>query len=415
MLNKIKNALINLVKKHKFLRRIARSLSLCLRRAYFNLLTAGCKTDSKTVVFACFQGLSYCDSPKAIYEYMQSDEAFREYSFIWAFKEPEKYSFLSADDRTTVIKIGSGEFSRALAMAKYWVLNYKIQDHIFPKKDQVFLQCWHGTPLKRLGCDIINFGNAMNTVSEIRSRYNTDTKKLSYFISPSAFASKKFISAWNMKALGKESIILEEGYPRNDLLKNYNEEDILRIRTSLGIENGKKIILYAPTYRDNQHSAKCGYTYKTEIDFNRLREHFGDEYIILFRPHWLVARNFDFEHYSGFIYDVSDWDDISELYIVSDILITDYSSVFFDYANLKRPIIFYMYDLDAYRDDIRGFYLDIKELPGNIVTDEDSLIEEIAQTKNFVFDRKYEKFCNTYNYLDDGNATQRVVEKVFRS
>ncbi len=415
MLRKIKICLFNFIKKHKLLRRIARLLALCLRRTYFKLLTAGCKTDSKTVVFACFQGLSYCDSPKAIYEYMLRDDAFKDYRFIWAFKEPEKYRELLKDERTTVLKIGEKPFLKALAGAKYWVLNYKIKDHIFPKKDQIFLQCWHGTPLKRLGCDLVNFNNAMNTVSEIRSRYKIETKKISYFISPSAFASEKFISAWNMKELGKESIILEEGYPRNDLLINYTAEDVFRVRTSLGIEESKKIILYAPTYRDNQHSATIGYTYNTMVDFDRLKAKFGDEYVILFRPHWLVARDFDFERYSGFVYDASDFDDISELYIVSDLLITDYSSVFFDYANLKRPIIFYMYDLAAYRDDIRGFYLDINDLPGSIVTDEDALIEEIARTKNFVLDEKYQKFSNTYNYLDDGLATARVVEKVFKA
>ncbi len=415
MLNNIKNTLKKFLKKHKFLRRIVRFLSFYLRRAYFKFLTVGSNVDSKTVVFACFQGISYCDSPKAIYEYMLKDEAFREYRFLWAFKEPAKYTYLSAENRTEVLNIGSKKFFKALATAKYWVLNYKIQDHIFPKKDQVFLQCWHGTPLKRLGYDLINFDNAMNTVSEIKNRYNIETKKFSYFISPSAFASEKFISAWNMKALGKETVILEEGYPRNDILNNYNEKDVAHIRTSLGIDNDKKVILYAPTYRDNQHSAKDGYTYKTEVDFDRLKEQFKDEYVILFRPHWLVARNFDFEKYNGFVYDVSDFDDISELYIISDMLITDYSSVFFDYANLNRPIIFYMYDLDAYRDDIRGFYLDLNELPGNVVTEEDELIAEIYRAKSFVCDEKYEHFNNKYNYLDDGFATKRVVEKVFKT
>ena len=412
-MRKLRILIREFIKKHKFIRKIVRFTLLHLRRFSYKITTAGCQTDSKTVVFACFQGLSYCDSPKAIYEHIKALEAFKDFRFIWAFKEPENYDFLKSE-RTSVIKVDSKAFYKALGRAKYWIFNYKIQDHLDPKKDQVFLQCWHGTPLKRLGCDLESFENAMNTLSEIRKRYNIETKKFSYFLSPSAFASEKFISAWNMKAAGKESVILEEGYPRNDLLKNYTEEDVLRVRRALGIEDGKKVILYAPTYRDNQHStASGGYTYKTEVDFDRLKDIFSKEYVILFRPHWLVAREFDFKKYSGFVYDVSGFDDISELYIISDILITDYSSVFFDFANLKRPMVFYMYDLEAYRDDIRGFYLDTSELPGPIVTKENELIEEIKKSVNFVYDEKYKAFNDKYNYLDDGQASSRVAKKVF--
>ena len=93
--------------------------------------------------------------------------------------------------------------------------------------------------------------------------------------------------------------------------------------------------------------AGIGYTYKTEVDFDKLKANLGDEYIILFRAHYLVANSFDFDKYKGFVYDVSKVNDINHLYVISDLLVTDYSSVFFDYANLKRPEIFYMYDLEA--------------------------------------------------------------------
>lgn len=91
----------------------------------------------------------------------------------------------------------------------------------------------------------------------------------------------------------------------------------------------KKIILYAPTWRDDQHQAGVGYTYKTEVKFDLLKEKLQEDYIILFRAHYLVANSFDFEKYQGFIYNVSEVDNINELYVVADLLITDYSSVFF--------------------------------------------------------------------------------------
>ena len=305
-----------------------------------------------------------------------------------------------------------------MQIAKYWIFNFKIADYIKPKKEQVFLQCWHGTPLKRLGCDLTHFDNQLNTSKEMKKRYKIEAEKFSYFISPSKYCTEKFISAWNLKEIGKENIIIEKGYPRNDFLFKYTKEDVTRIKQKILGENitDKKIILYAPTYRANQHKSGVGYVYKEEVDFTKMREKLGKDYIILFRPHYFVANAFDFEKYKGFVYNVSDIDDINELYIISDMLITDYSSVFFDYANLKRPMIFYMYDLEYYRDKSNGFYFDVeKELPGKIVKTDDDLINEILRvTKDFKYDERYKKFNDKYNYLDDGNASKRVIEEVIK-
>lgn len=411
----IKNNIREFIKKHKFIRKLARKINFWCNKINYNFVTSSLKVDDKLVIFGCFNGRSYCDSPKAIYKYLINENDFKDYKFVWAFVNPEEHRFLENNKNTRTINVKSKEFLKILGKAKYWVFNYKIPDYIFPKKNQVFVQCWHGTPLKRLGCDLEHFNNAMNTVSEIRKRYHIEASKFSYFLSPSKFASEKFITAWDLEKINKTDIILEEGYPRNDFLSNYNESDILRIKKSLNIENEtRKILLYAPTYRDNQHTTGIGYTYKTEVNFEKLQKELSKEYIILFRAHWLVAQDFDFEKYKDFVIDVSNYDDINELYVVSDILITDYSSVFFDYANLKRPIIFYMYDLAVYRDDIRGFYLDINELPGNIIEKDDELIKEIKLlSDNFEYNEKYEKFNKKYNYLDDGQAAKRVVEKVF--
>ena len=367
------------------------------------------------MIFGCFNGKSYCDSPKAMYKYMLTDDRFKEFNFIWVFKDPDKHKYLEKSKNTKVIYSKGRQYYKAMAKAKYWIFNYKIPDYIYPKKNQIFVQCWHGTPLKRLGCDLQHFDNALNTLEGMKKRYKKETEKFSYFLSPSEFATEKFISIWNMKEVGKEKCVVELGYPRNDFLYNYNNDDIKRIKETLGISNiNKKILLYAPTYRDNQHTSGVGYTYKTEVDFNKLKEQLEDKYIILFRSHWLIANSFDFEKYKGFVYNVSDHDDINELYVISDLLITDYSSVFFDYANLKRPILFYMYDLEEYRDDIRGFYLDLKELPGPIIRTEEELISKLRELNNSDFyDEKYKKFNQIFNYLDDGKAAKRVVNKIF--
>ena len=418
MIRKIKSTIKNLVlaisEKSIVARKVIRSTFDLYRKIKYKIATVGIKIDEKTIMFCVFNGKSYTCSPKAIYEYMIKSEEYKEYKFIWAFKSVEKYNFLEKNRNTKVVKMNSKEYKKYLAKAKYWIFNYKIPDYLYPKKEQVFVQCWHGTPLKRLGCDLEHFDNVLNTMEGMKKRYKIEASKFSYFISPSKFASEKFISAWNLKEIGKENIIIEEGYPRNDFLYNYTEQDVDKIKKELGIEKEtRKIILYAPTYRSDQHETGVGYTYKEEVDFSRLQEEIGDKYIILFRPHYFIANSFDFEKYNGFVYNVSEIDDINELYIILDMLITDYSSVFFDYANLKRPMIFYMYDLEHYKDESNGFYIDLKELPGNIVKTQEDLEKEIlALDKNFVYDEKYKKFNEKYNYLDDGNASMRVVEKI---
>lgn len=414
--DRLKKIAVDISKKNIFARKILRNLLYIKNYMFFKMNTLCSKTDENTVIFGCFNGRSYCDSPKAIYKFMLEDERFKDFNFIWIFKDPDKHRYLEKNKNTTVINSKGKQYAKAMVKSKYWIFNYKIPDYIYPSKEQVFVQCWHGTPLKRLGCDLQHFDNALNTLEGMKKRYKKETEKFSYFLSPSKFATEKFISIWNMKEAGKESAVIELGYPRNDFLYNYTNKDIEDIREKLKIKNcNKKIILYAPTYRDNQHTSGVGYTYKTEVDFDKLKKELEEEYIILFRSHWLVANSFDFDKYKEFIYNVSDHDDINELYIISDILITDYSSVFFDYANLKRPILFYMYDLEEYRDDIRGFYLDLKELPGPIIRKEEELIDYIKKVNNIdYYDDKYKMFNKKFNYLDDGHATERTVEKILK-
>ena len=419
-MKKLKVIAMNISKKNKIFRKIARKTMFIIKRTRYNINGLNKKTDPKIVLFSCFNGKSYTCSPKAIYEYMLSDDKYKDYQFIWFFKSEEvkKYDFLNKNRNTKVVSKKSKDYERYLHIAKYWFFNFKIADYIKPKKDQVFTQCWHGTPLKRLGFDLTHYDNQLNTVKEMKKRYKVETEKFSYFISPSAYASGVFRSAWNLKEFGKNDIIIEKGYPRNDFLFKYTENDVSEIKKRILGEDikNKKIILYAPTYRANQHESGVGYVYKEEVDFEKMREKLGDEFIILFRPHYFVASVFNFDKYKGFVYNASDVDDINDLYVISDILITDYSSVFFDYANLKRPMIFYMYDLDYYRDESNGFYFDVEEnLPGKIVKTDDDLIDEIIRiSKEFKYDKKYEEFNKKFNYLDDGEASKRVVETVIK-
>ena len=410
--SKFKKIVFDIAKKNKAFRVTARCARDAVYHAKMVLDAPFNKVDEKLVYFQTFSGRGYSDSPKAIYEYMMGAPEYKDYNFVWSFREPEKYSHLK-NNRTAIVKFRSRADNRALRIAKYWICNYRMLDHQHPRKSQVYLQCWHGTPLKRLGYDIQEGDNVMNSPAEVREKYRTDARKFSYILSPSPFTTEKFASAWNLVETGQTDKILEAGYPRNDRLVNASKEEREELRRDLGVED-KKVILYAPTWRDNQHTSGKGYTYKTEVDFDKLRRELGEEYIILFRAHYLVANSFDFERYEGFIRDVSQYSDINDLYIVSDLLVTDYSSVFFDYANLHKPVIFYMYDLEDYAGEIRGFYIPLEELPGPIVQEEDRLIEEIKKTDGWKPDEAYEAFHQKYNPLDDGHASERVLKAIIK-
>ena len=413
----MKKIIINILKKNQFLRSLLSKLVYIKKSMIYKKYCKKNNVDEKTIIFESFMGRSYSDNPRALYEEMIKNKRFDDYKFIWCFKEPEEKNEIEDLKKAKIVRYNSKAYYEAYSKAKYFISNSRIPEAIKPRDGQEYIQTWHGTPLKRLGYDLQNEGgNALNSLKDMRKKYKDDAERYKYMLSPSKFCTDKFRSCFNLKENNPECEILEEGYPRNDFLSNYTKEDIDRIKTILGVNNiNKKIILYAPTWRDNQHTSGVGYTYKADVDFDLLQKELKDDYIILFRAHYFVANSFDFERYKGFIYDVSKYESINDLYVVSDMLITDYSSVFFDYAILKRPMLFYMYDLEAYRDDIRGFYIDLSELPGEIVGTERELIDSIKNINLSTFyNEKYKAFNDKFNYLDDGKVSHRVIEKIIK-
>lgn len=188
------------------------------------------------------------------------------------------------------------------------------------------------------------------------------------------------------------------------------------VKKKLGIPLDKRVILYAPTWRDDEYYGPGQYQFALRFDLKHLKEELGDEYVILLRTHYFIADAIDTRGLEDFAYNVSRYDDIAELYIVSDICITDYSSVFFDYANLLRPILFYVYDFDKYKDTLRGFYISMEnEVPGPLLYTEDEVIEAVKYIDNIVeeYSDRYTAFCKRFCNVSDGNASKRVVEQVF--
>lgn len=414
-MKKIKAIIIDLTKKNVVFRKIIRLVRLFLMRLKYLKYKLNYKVDDKTIFFEVFDGRNYTCSPKAIYEKMITMDEFKDYKFIWAFNDPSKHE-VTKDKRLKIVKTKTSEYYKYISMSKYWIVNSIMDESITKKKNQIYVQCWHGTPLKRLRYDIEVNGAVLNTIDEIRKRNDRDASKFDYFISPSKYCTEKFTSAFNLVALGKKDIIIEEGYPRNDSLFNKNKKNIDEIKEKLGIPKNKKVICYLPTFRDNQHTSGVGYTYDLAIDFDSLKKKFSKDYVILFRPHYFIANKIDLSKYKGFVYNVASYDEINDIYLVSDLLITDYSSVFFDYANLKRPVLFYMYDFDDYKNNLRDFYISLDELPGPIVKTQKELEKCISNVDKSITEFKdtYQKFNDKYNYLDDGNASERVIRVIFK-
>ncbi len=416
MIKKIRTYLVDLAKKNVFIRKILRKTKYILERVRYTYYYLFYKIDDKTIFFESFGGASASCSPKAIYNYLIENKDYKDYKFIWAFKNPKKDHLIKKNKNLIIVKSKSKDYYKYLSKSKYWIVNSLLDLSVIKKKNQIYVQCWHGTPLKKLRCDITVTGSVLNTKEEVIKRNNLDVAKIDYFISPSKYSTEKFTSAFNLKNLNKENIIIEKGYPRNDKLINYTQNDINDIKEKLNIKTNKKIILYAPTFRDDEHKSGLGYTYKLNIDFDKLKKELGKDYVILFRAHYFIANSFDFNKYKDFVYNVSDYDDINDLYIISDLLITDYSSVFFDYAILKRPILFYMYDYKNYKTKLRDFYLDLKELPGPIIEKQEDLIKNIKQIDK-VFN-KYKKYYQTFNKkfnpYEDGKSSIRVAKEIIK-
>jgi len=357
------------------------------------------------ILFESFFGKNYSDSPKYIYEYISANMPGK-YKCIWVIdKRGTRIPF-----RHKKVKRFSLRYYYYLARCGYMVFNSRQPEWMIKREGNIFLQTWHGTPLKKLVFDI-------EDISSATPRYKQQVYKQSrawdYLIAANKFSSETFRRCFMF-----DNTILETGYPRNDILHAPNRDQMAAvIRNRLNIPKDKKVILYAPTWRDDEYYGKGMYKFELQLDLDLMKRELEDEYVVLLRTHYFIADSLDVRHLKGFAYNVSKYDDISELYLISDILITDYSSVFFDFANLKRPMLFYTYDLEKYRDVLRGFYIDIeKEVPGPLLFTTEEVVESIKNIDLIEreYRSRYEEFYDRFCGWEDGQAAKKVVESVFK-
>ncbi|KAF0819028.1 CDP-glycerol:poly(glycerophosphate) glycerophosphotransferase [Bacillus sp. ZZV12-4809] len=359
------------------------------------------------IVFESYLGKQYSCNPRAIYEYLKKH--YPEYNMIWSVDPRYESGFL--EKGIPYAKRFTVKWLFVLARAKFWVTNSRMPLWIPKPTKTIYLQTWHGTPLKKLAFDMEEVLMPGTTTDKYKQEFLSESRNWDYLISPNEYSSKIFRRAFQFN-----KTIIESGYPRNDFLNDEaNTSFVQEFKKKHSLPTDKKVILYAPTWRDNKYDKSGKYKFDIQLDLESLRNELGEDYIILLRMHYLIAQDLQLDSFKGFAFNFSSHDDIRELYLISDILITDYSSVFFDFAKLQRPIIFFVYDIEEYREIIRGFYFNLEEkAPGPIVLTTDEVIEEIKNISNNIDShQKYNEFYQEFCYLEDGEAAKRVVEQVF--
>ena len=363
--------------------------------------------NKKRVMFESFLGRNVSGNPKYLYEQMIKDGLDNKYDLIWILNNIDE----PINGSGKKVKRKTLKYYYYMATSKYWIFNCRQADEIIKRKENIYLQTWHGTPLKKLAMDMDNVNMAGQTdINEYKEKFYNNSRRWDYLLIQNDYSREIF-----KKAFAFNKTILN-GYPANDILyTENNKESIDKIKDKLNIPKNKKIILYAPTWRDDNFYKKGHYRMNIELDLDRMQKELGNEYIILLRMHYLITNNINIEKYKGFVYDYSQGYDIQELYLVSDILITDYSSVIFDYSNLNRPIIFFTYDIEQYRDALRGFYFDFEEeAPGPLVVDTEGVIECLKSIDdiNKQYKNKKEKFYNKFCHIDDGNKAKEILDAI---
>jgi CDP-glycerol glycerophosphotransferase len=352
------------------------------------------------VLFNSFTGRQYSDSPRAIHEELVARGTPVEH--LWVVRDGQ----VALPETASLVRLSGTDWYDAFATCRYIVTNQHLPEWFRRRDGQVVVQTWHGTPLKRIAHDINDVRFADPTYLE---RLDHEVPNWSLLLSPNRFSTPILRSAF-----GFDGEILESGYPRNDVLCRDTSKVAKEVRERLGLPADKKIVLYAPTWRDDEYYGPGRYKISLQLDVERAEQLLGDDHIVLVRAHPNVVDEVP-QAGGGFVWDVSTYPDIADLLAAADILVTDYSSVMFDFANTGRPMLFFTYDLEHYRDRLRGFYVDFEaEAPGPLLATSDEVIAAIRDI-DAVVDRyrdAYRVFAARACDLDDGHATARVVDRM---
>jgi CDP-glycerol glycerophosphotransferase len=355
----------------------------------------------RKVVYSSFDG-RYSDNPRAIYEALVRSGASDEH--VWLCNPQHAHGFPAS---APTVRIDSEAARRALEDADLVVANTHIEQDWVKKPGAVYLQTWHGTPLKRIHYDVLYAPPGRLT------ELDRDVARWDLMLSPNAASTNRLRDAF-----GFSGPVHETGYPRNDVLTSPMAAAVrARVRASLGLSDDTTAVLYTPTWRDDEFFAEGAPTARMALDVDAFVTELGENHQLLPRLHYMMTERESVLPATG-VTSVSRYPDVHELYLAADVMVTDYSSTMFDFAVTGKPIIFYTYDLPQYRDAIRGFYFDLEPVaPGPMVDTTAGVVAALRDLPGLRsrFADRYAGFQETFCLLDDGRATERVLDLVDRA
>lgn len=328
------------------------------------------------------------------------------YRSVWVVRQDRRGGVAPG---TTTVGPGSRGYREAMARARFFVNNVNFPDSMVKRPGTIHLQTHHGTPIKKMGLDLKEYPAARGGLDFERLLERVD--RWDYSLS----ANRHSTLIWE-RVYPSAYRTLEYGYPRNDVFYQADAAEVRAARAALGIPRGAKAALYTPTLRDYRT------TYRPHLDLERFAASLGPDWVVLNRAHYLYDEQFGTgarPSAGGRVIDVSAHPSVETLGLAADVLLTDYSSFVFDYANLDRPIVVFADDWEVYQET-RGVYLDLLsgrpgETPGPVARTEAELVEVLRSGawQDASAQRLRHAFRERFNEFDDGRAAERVVRTVF--
>ncbi len=371
-----------------------------------------CRHQKRLLVFESNLGRNYTGNPRAVYEELLRRGLDLQYQIVWILLEPDE---IKIPGRCMKVRRESLTALKKMWQASFWIMDTRQMGYVKKNRQTKFIMTWHGTPLKKLGLDleVMSTPGQKEASSEVLRTYKEEllqsTKSWDYLIAPNQDSSDIF-----RRCFGFKGTMLNTGYPRNDaLLAMDRKESIEALKKKFNLPINKRILLYAPTWRDYEGRGECDYYFAPKLSFDALYEALQEEAILIVQLHYYIKDRPDFAKYKGFIREIKT--DIRELYLVSDIMITDYSSTMFDYSILNRPMVFYPYDIEQY-DRMHGFYFDYMSfVPGPVAMNTDELIPYLKKEYDFKEYREaLESFRSRFNAWEKGNASAQITDLILK-
>jgi CDP-glycerol glycerophosphotransferase len=354
------------------------------------------------VVFESHLGRQYSDNPRHIYEELRRSGA--KFEAVWAHTG----STAGFPDDATLVERGSWAHLKALARAEFWIDNQGVPGDAVKHRDTTYIQTWHGSALKRMGFDM---PSVKQSEAIVQTRLQEAVDRFDYFVVRSEHDVRTLMAAYRMRAEP-----LRTGYPRNDALVDGAdlECEVEDLRAQFGLAgDARRIVLYAPTFRQG-HDGELA-AFRMPFDLTRFVSELGERFVLLVRTHYLDKAVLP-ASLAADVIDASKVADITPLLKLTDVLVTDYSSLMFDYALLNRPMIFYTYDYETYTRQSRGAYFDLAACaPGPLAMDEDALFSALhdVDAAHERHAKRRRAFVESFGEYDRGTAAKEIVERFF--